>query len=300
MKIKNYIYKIFFNLIFFFLKKINLFLKILNKKNFLQEVHDELEKNQTIKTEINNQKINLFCPSIKSLDRLETLYTKEPETINWINNFDNSKKIIFWDIGANIGLYSIYAATKYKEIEIISFEPSTSNTRVLSRNISINNLHKKITIFQLPLTNKPNTISDFKETNFQEGGSLSTFQENFDEKGIELRSDSIKNQYKIFGTSINYLLENNILKLPNYIKCDVDGLEHFILEGADKFLKNKDLLEISIETNSKFKDQYNKVKKILFENNFKQELYFPDKNDIDLENSNSKEIFGNLLFRKIK
>ena len=40
----------------------------------------------------------------------------------------------------NIGLYSIYAALRHKNIEVISFEPSTNNLRILSRNISINNL----------------------------------------------------------------------------------------------------------------------------------------------------------------
>ena len=58
------------------------------------------------------------------------LFKKEPETISWINNFYKfkiNKKIKFWDIGANIGVYSIYAGKKYKNIEIVSFEPSTSN-----------------------------------------------------------------------------------------------------------------------------------------------------------------------------
>ena len=30
------------------------------------------------------------------------------------------------------------------------------------------------------------------------------------------------------------------LKVPNYIKLDVDGIEHLILEGANKFLSQKD------------------------------------------------------------
>ena len=51
---------------------------------------------------------------------------------------------LFIDIGANIGLYSIYAAIKHSNSEVISFEPSTSNLRVLSRNISINKLEEKI------------------------------------------------------------------------------------------------------------------------------------------------------------
>ena len=68
--------------------------------------------------------------------------------------FDNIEKIIFWDVGSNIGLYSIYAALKHKNCEVISFEPSTSNLRTLSRNIFINNLENKVKIFTNLLTNQ--------------------------------------------------------------------------------------------------------------------------------------------------
>ena len=93
--------------------------------------------------------------------RIDTLLTKEPETIEWINNFKDNKELVFWDIGANIGLYSIYAALRYKDIKIISFEPSTNNLRILSRNISINQLDEKIFINQLPLQTKKWVLTNF-------------------------------------------------------------------------------------------------------------------------------------------
>ena len=86
--------------------------------------------------------------------RINTFFTKEPETLAWIDNFEGDNKITFWDIGANIGIYSIYAALSHKNIQIISFEPSTSNLRVLSQNISKNNLSQKINICQFALTNQ--------------------------------------------------------------------------------------------------------------------------------------------------
>ena len=71
-----------------------------------------------------------------------SFFTKEPETLDWINNFEQKENLIFWDIGANIGLYSIYNSIKNKDSITISFEPSSSNLRILSRNISINKLKK--------------------------------------------------------------------------------------------------------------------------------------------------------------
>ena len=95
--------------------------------------------------------LNFFSPNYLIDLLVRDFFKKEPETLQWIDNFKKEEKIIFWDIGSNIGLYTIYAAAIIDNIEVISFEPSTSNLRVLSRNISINHLENKIKIFQIPV-----------------------------------------------------------------------------------------------------------------------------------------------------
>ena len=40
--------------------------------------------------------------------------------------------------------------------------------------------------------------------------------------------------------------ENEILEIPDYIKIDVDGIEHLILSGANKFLKNEKIKGICV------------------------------------------------------
>ena len=98
---------------------------------------------------------------IISYHEVRTILDKEPDTIEWIDNFsiDNNDNFIFWDIGANIGLYSLYCASVHRnKSKIYAFEPSTSNLRVLSRNITDNNFQKDISINQLPLTSIPNTL----------------------------------------------------------------------------------------------------------------------------------------------
>jgi FkbM family methyltransferase len=195
-----------------------------------------------------NKNTIFFIPNNITEWRIKSFFTKEPETLDWIDGF-NKKKIIFWDIGANIGLYSIYAALKHNDIEIVSFEPSTSNLRVLSRNISINNLENKIKIFTNPLSNKNNKFLIMKETEFIEGGALNCFGENFNFEGKKISSTM---NYKILGNTINNLLKSKILRIPNYIKLDVDGIEHLILEGGDKYLKNKNIKGLCIEINENF------------------------------------------------
>ena len=85
---------------------------------------------------------------------------------------------------------------------------------------------------------------------------------------IEGKATQPKNRYKIFGTNINYLIKSNILSTPNYIKIDVDGIEHLILEGANNYLDNSEIRSISIELNENFKDQFNSVLKIMDKSKF--------------------------------
>jgi FkbM family methyltransferase len=273
IKIKEYSYKIFIYLISRSLTLIDILIKkIFNNNQFLPLIHDRIENKQYYSKAILNKKIFFFCPSAQTLGRVESLFTKEPETLNWVNNFElyNSNKIVFWDIGSNIGLYSIYAAIKFKDIEVIAFEPSTSNLRTLSRNIFINNLCDKVQIFPLPLSDEKNVVSFFKESNFfSEGGAGSNFNSNTDNAGNILNIDKIGNKYKIYGTNIDYLIMNNIVKIPNYIKIDVDGIEHLILKGAKNLLKNNQLRELSIEMNRDYPEQYKTINQIMKDNGFK-------------------------------
>ena len=253
-------------LIYKILNIIDLIFKSIFKRSFMSHIKDLQHKNSYKKLEILKQTVNFFAPNKVVEWRIDTFYSKEPETLDWINSFENNEKTIFWDIGANIGLYSIYNAIKNNKSTTYAFEPSTSNLRVLSRNISINNLEQKIKIFTNPLTDKSNEFRLMQENDFYEGGALNTFGENFNFEG---KKKNFKMKYSLMGVSINHILNNQILSVPTHIKIDVDGIEHLILEGANKFLKDEKLKTISVEINENFKDQYDKIFKIMKNNNFR-------------------------------
>ena len=58
-------------------------------------------------------------------DRGETLLTKEPDMIQFIED-NYTAEDVYYDIGANVGVYSLYAA-KIKKVRVFSFEPESSN-----------------------------------------------------------------------------------------------------------------------------------------------------------------------------
>ena len=238
------------------------------RKSFLRWFPYFIEKNSYENLFIDNTKVNFFSPNHITKWRTETFYSKEPETLEWIDKFDSKNKIIFWDIGANIGLYSVYASIKHDNCSIISFEPSTSNLRILSRNIFINNLNDRIKIFNNPLQSSlnENQFLTMNESEFMEGHALNTFGENLDFEGKNFLP---KMAYGLFGTSINFILDNKFLEIPDYIKIDVDGIEHLILEGGDKYLHNKKIKSLLIEVNENYKLQFENIMNLMKKNGFK-------------------------------
>jgi FkbM family methyltransferase len=139
------------------------------------------------------------------------------------------KRGVALDIGANVGLYSCYAA-KSRRCFVYSFEPSVFNLELLARNIYLNNLVDRITIVPLSLSNILKQ-STFNMTSTEWGGALSTFGENFGDDGNEI--------VKVFDfCSIGIPMDNVVsslnIPLPSFIKMDVDGLEHLILSGDTK------------------------------------------------------------------
>ena len=239
--------------------------KIITKRSILIWFNDFIQERSYKSIKILGKEIKFFVPNQLLEWRVDTYFSKEPETLEWIDSFQEKENLIFWDIGANIGLYSIYNSLKHPKSTTIAFEPSSSNLRVLTRNISINNLEKNIKVVSIPLTNKENIFQEMKEGQFVEGGALNSFGEKFDFEGKEFKPTM---KYNLLGTTMNYFIENSILDIPDYVKIDVDGIEHLILQGGDKFLYNEKVKSLSIEINENFKEQYDKVLNLMEKFNF--------------------------------
>ena len=115
-----------FKLLFVYLTfLIQILIKYLLKSQlflFFFEQINETTKNNTLN--VSHKNFNGIFHNISRLTnyRYKTFSSKEPDTLDWIDTFSDGS--IFWDIGANIGLYSIYAGKTIKDIKIYSFEPS--------------------------------------------------------------------------------------------------------------------------------------------------------------------------------
>ena len=199
----------------------------------------------------NNLHLKFTTPNWLNNFRINTFATKEPETLDWIDSFP--KNSILWDIGANVGLYSIYAA-KARNCQVIAFEPSVFNLELLARNIFINNLQKQIKLFPLPLTNEIGS-NKMSLTTMEWGGALSSFGENIGWDGKPINDVF---SFYTYGCSMDQSISIFDIPQPHFIKMDVDGIEHIILDGGENILKK--IKGILIEINDDYIEQATKAK----------------------------------------
>jgi FkbM family methyltransferase len=241
----NIIKKNFIKFFFILLKFLDLVFR--KKKKFKEFLYSLLRNNSILSCKIDKiNELNFFSPNYLSRWRVQTLFTKEADTIDWINNFDDN--CVFWDIGANIGIYSLYAAKIKNKINVVAFEPSPHNFTILTKNISLNKMTENIIAIPNPLDQMYNNISYFRESDIEEAGSKNTFDNNFN-------TSNYFNFFKTLGFSIDYLTKNKILQIPTYIKIDVDGNEKKIIKGANNTLDNKILKSLLIESDSNDKNE---------------------------------------------
>jgi len=216
-----------------------------NKDEFLKKLKLKQEKIiANVSDPVTNKKIKFNVVNDVTLYRAQTLFTKEPITINWIRNF--KKNSTFFDIGANVGIYSIYAALS-RSVNVYSFEPESSNFHILMENIIINNLNNFIIPFPLGISNKTE-LTKLQLSLFQTGQSHHTVGENLlDHTTLEAISNNFFQG--IFSTTLDELCFKWNLPIPSYLKIDVDGIESKIIEEAKNTLLNPILESLLIEIN---------------------------------------------------
>ena len=222
--------------------------------SLLSTYYVQFSLNRSILIHHNTVSILFSIPNSLCHYRAQTFSSKEPETLAWIDSFGD--RSIFWDIGANVGLYSIYAAKK-KNCSVLSFEPSFFNLEILARNINLNNLSSKISIIPIALTSDTD-ILPFNLSTLQWGGALSSFGAPIDQHGSTFVPEF---SYNTLGISLDDFSDTWNLPKPTHIKMDVDGLEHIILSRSSKVFEN--VVSILIEVSVLYTEQYNFVQNFL-------------------------------------
>lgn len=168
---------------------------------------------------------------------------KEPETVKWIEKCAEKKGVLY-DVGANVGAYSLVSAKC--GLQTIAFEPSFRNFNQLNRNIKINRLEKLI----IPINAALSSNVKLATFNFldNETGSSKCY---FNESGEFHYQSPVTFTSRILVLSLDNFVENFTAPFPNYLKIDVDGAELDVMRGATNIMKKKELLSIQVEIDNK-------------------------------------------------
>jgi FkbM family methyltransferase len=175
--------------------------------------------------------------------RARTYATKEPDTLSWLaRNLHPGE--VFFDVGANVGLYSLYAAAVAPTATVYAFEPEAQNFANLCRNILANAF---VNVIPSCLTIADGERFDLLHVKSGSAGDA------FNTFGTESLIDSARTPRMVQGAlsvSIDELVFRHKLPAPQLIKIDVDGIETRILRGATRVLSLPQLRSVQVELNA--------------------------------------------------
>lgn len=149
----------------------------------------------------------------------------EPETVAWIERMPGDA--VFWDIGANVGVYSVYAGKR--GLRVLAFEPSVATHAVLVGNVARNGVGDMVQTFTVALAARTGIDALYMDEGRLEAGHalhsfgtprtvLGTIQRGFRQTAIGYAIDDFVRQFGV--------------PAPTHVKLDVDGIETDILAGG--------------------------------------------------------------------
>ena len=179
--------------------------------------------------------------------RVDTLFEKEPITIEWIAGFQADDVLV--DVGANVGMYTIWAA-KSRGVRVVAFEPESQNYALLNRNIHLNGLANRVHAYCLAISDNSG-LSELHLSEFLAGGSCHSLGERVDFKHEPMRPAYSQG---CVSARLDDLVASGAVVEPNHIKIDVDGFEPKVIAGARRIIEGGRLRSLLIEVNQNLPD----------------------------------------------
>lgn len=184
---------------------------------------------------------------------------------------------VFVDIGANVGHFTLLAASC--NAEVYSFEPIPATFKKLEANIMLNKL--SINLNNLGIGEKTDYLY---------------FTQNL---GVMNRVEFKENENTVKVKTIR-LDDFPFKKKPTFIKIDVEGFEWFVLKGAENVLASTELKYVLIEINNsgrKFSIDNEQIHSYLLQKGFSPYCYNYDSKQLERIDSYRKDKFNTLYVK---
>jgi len=148
----------------------------------------------------------------------------ESKEIEFILRLIKSGDCIF-DIGANTGWVSMHIARKEPTVTVYAFEPIPSISSILEQNMNLNGL-SNIRLIKIALSDSSGDAEFY--FNYGESGATSMRNIRETQKAVKISVPTERLD--------DFVRKNKIAKL-DFIKCDVEGAELFVLRGGLETIK---------------------------------------------------------------
>jgi len=154
---------------------------------------------------------------------------------------DKFKVDTICDLGAHIGIFSVWAQQKYKPKKLVAVEMDEENYNLLSQNLEINKVSA--------ITLKRAVYSSNSMLGIKSAKHKSNYM-------IDLGSDNTK----VKGISLGSIFKVAKLNKIDFLKIDIEGAERFILTYANENIFRNKIRYIHLESHgvSGYQSQYPK------------------------------------------
>ncbi|MBT9133140.1 MAG: hypothetical protein DDT40_00921 [candidate division WS2 bacterium] len=191
-----------------------------------------ISREDTMLTLDDGRKFYWYPESTNSLLTIPIWGEFEPEETHLISKIINQGDIVF-DIGANFGWYTTLLINLVGETgEVHAFEPISTAFSELRRNLELNG---KLHCQNLFLNNVG--IGDVEKADqsiylpVEAGSAFSSFARNYYPEGKHI-------EYKCDVTTLDSYVEKHKVRGVSFIKCDIEGAELLMLNGAKRILSS--------------------------------------------------------------
>jgi len=174
-------------------------------------------------------KLRFWCGSATAAKRSVGFMDHEPDTRDWVDTTIRPGDHV-WDVGANIGAYTLYACLRDK-VTVTAFEPVAGTFAILARNVAVNGLEARVAPLCMALSNADGLVPIYLAST-EPGAAMhalsapETVRGTFEAEGrqtiLAMRGDDIVARLGV--------------PKPDHIKIDVDGHELRVLEGLEATL----------------------------------------------------------------
>lgn len=214
----------------------------------------------TVGHSINGKELFLKADNASEYARIRTLYNERRIIDDLLDTLEPDD--VFYDVGANIGIYSCFAA-KATGCEVVAFEPHPANIPSFRRNMSLNGID--ITLYEVAL--------------WDQAGAESLSGTEGDVSGIgsaAIYGNEGGGGFRVETAITDRFIANNDIPVPNVIKIDIEGGEGRAMTGMENILGDDSCrvvyCEVHPEKLRRYNDEVEVVENLLQRSGFELDI----------------------------